>query len=140
MAALAIGCVLAGGAAPDGRAAATAALEASGAAWSRGDLDGFMQIYEASPETSYASGNRTVRGYDAIRAMYASRFGGGAGMGALSFAVLDYRPLGADHALLTGRFRLSHGAQSDADPQGIFTLVFHRGAAGWRVISDHTSS
>lgn len=116
-----------------------AALEASGAAWSRGDLASFMRVYEASPDTAYVGGEDPVRGYDAIRSMYAARFGAGArSMGQLSFAILDCRALGTGYALVTGRYRLAREAAADAE--GVFTLVFHKGASGWAIISDHTSS
>jgi uncharacterized protein (TIGR02246 family) len=119
--------------------AISAALEDSGAAWSRGDLDGFMRVYESSPETVYVGGAEPVHGFDAIRAMYAARFGdGAASMGRLSLNVLDCRALGADYALVIGRFSLDGLPRGAA--AGQFTLVFHRAAAGWRIISDHSSS
>jgi uncharacterized protein (TIGR02246 family) len=115
------------------------ALEDSGAAWSRGDLDGFMRVYENSPETVYVGGAEPVRGFDAIRAMYAARFGdGAASMGRLALDVLDCRALGAEYALVIGRFSLDGLPRAAATGQ--FTLVFHRAAAGWRIISDHSSS
>ena len=123
------------------RRAVVDALNASAVAWSKGDLDGFMQCYEASPETAYVGRGRMVNGAAAIKAMYAARFGQGPEtMGHLSFTVLDYKQLGAAYALLTGRFSLQKPASTVAPQTGIFTLVFHKSAGGWAIISDHTSS
>src|ERR1700743_3435276 len=67
------------------QATVQAALDASAAAWNAADLDRFMTCYENAPTTTYVSGAHFVHGYDAIRAMYAERFGGGtsAAMGQL---------------------------------------------------------
>ncbi len=119
--------------------AITAALSASASAWNRGDLAGFMAVYERGPQTAYIKHDGPVLGADAISAMYATRFAGPpAARGTLSLTVLSYRPLGADYALVTGRFSLAR-LPTLPTASGIFTLVFHRSAAGWGIISDHTS-
>ena len=98
-----------------------------------------MAVYEPGPHTAYIKHDGPVLGADAIRAMYAQRFTGPpAARGTLSLAVLSYRPLGADYALVTGRFTLARPAPLPL-ASGIFTLVFHRSATGWGIISDHTS-
>ena len=123
------------------RLAVVDALNASAVAWSKGDLDGFMQCYEASPDTAFVGRGKMVNGAAAIKAMYAARFGKGSQtMGHLSFTVLDYKPLGAAYALLTGRFSLQKPSSPTAPQTGIFTLVFHKSAGRWAIISDHTSS
>ena len=122
------------------RQAIAAVLQRSSAAWSRGDLDGFMACYEDGPQTSYIRPDGPVRGVAAIRALYAARFtAGGSGMGRLTTDGLDVRPLGRDYALVTGRYRLERPAAGGGEAHGVFTLVFHRGTTGWRIISDHTS-
>ncbi len=121
---------------PDLSATLAAVLQDSAAAWSRGDLDGFMRCYEDGPGTSYVNGAGLVQGYRAIRDMYAARFTGGAGaMGDLSTELIATRPVGADYAIAYGRFRL-HRAAGDAT--GLFSLVFHRSGGGWKIVSDHT--
>jgi ketosteroid isomerase-like protein len=126
-------------------ASITAALAASAAAWSKGDLHGFMRVYENSPATTYVTAAGLVTGYGAIEAMYAARFGaataqaGPAALGQLSLTVLACRKLGPAYALVTGRFLLRHPATHKPDSTGIFTLVFHQSADGWGIISDHTS-
>jgi len=121
--------------------AVVAALDASAAAWSRNDLHAFMQVYDNSPSTSYVTNTGLITGYNAIQAMYAARFGGAGagGLGQLSFSVLAYRPLGPGFALLTGRFVLHRAASHTPDATGVFTLVFHKSAGAWGIVSDHTS-
>ena len=119
------------------RAAITQTMTSSALDWSRNDLDGFMAGYEDSPETSYVTGQTLVRGFAAIKAMYAAHFVGRTSLGKLSFTLEEVRPLGSGFALAVGRF----GLMRDGLPpsSGIFTLVFHHAQAGWKIISDHTS-
>ena len=128
-------------AADDGdRAAVTRALQDSAAGWSRSDLAGFMAVYENAPSTTYLNGTTIVRGFASIRALYSARFAASSGnMGRLTLDVMEFRPLGPDHALCIGRFRLARRAPA---PQatGMFTLVFHRTPDGWKIVSDHTSA
>ena len=122
------------------RAEVQLVLDASAVAWSQGDLDGFMHCYEDAPSTTYLKRDGVVEGYKAIHDMYAARFGrNAASMGRLSMSLLNVRALGSDFALATGRYALRRAAAAGGDAGGLFTLVFHRSAAGWRVISDHTS-
>jgi uncharacterized protein (TIGR02246 family) len=124
----------------EARAGIQATFDASAAAWSAGDLDRFMTCYENAPTTSYVSGTRFVQGYQAIRSMYAERFGGGskAKMGQLSLEILDLRLLGDGHAYVVGRFHLHRAPADGGDASGLTTLVFHRTPAGWRIIADHS--
>ena len=114
-------------------------LANSAVEWSRNDLDGFMGSYENSPETTYVTARRLVRGFGAIKAMYASRFGGKGSLGKLSFSLEEVRPLGSGFALAIGRYELIRAGLPDP-ATGIFTLVFHQTLAGWKIVSDHTSS
>ncbi len=121
------------------KAAIDEALAASAQAWSRDDLDAFMHCYEDGPQTAYVKADGVVKGYRAIRDMYAARFGGASGaLGRLSMETLDFSRLGPDYALVVGRYHLQP-AKPGPEVSGIFTLVFHKSAAGWRIISDHTS-
>ncbi len=66
-------------------------------------------------------------------------------MGTLSFSDLDVRLLpssagATEYAALTGRFHLErteHGTPAKDD--GIFSLVWHKGPGGWKILLDHTS-
>lgn len=106
--------------------------------WNRGDLDGFMSDFEAAPTTTFVAAGRLRRGWDRIRAGYEPRFRPGAQRDSLRFEDFDVRPLGADHALVFGRFILYRGDSTTSS--GPFTLVMARRADGWKIVHDHTSS
>ena len=111
-------------------------LQDSAADWSRGDLPAFMRCYENSPDTAFVTGHGLLKGHDALSQHYAKAYGTGKAMGKLSLSVIEDRPLGTDYALVTGTFTLTRAA---ADAQGVFTLVFHHTASGWKIAYDHTS-
>ena len=122
------------------RAEIEAALIASARGWSGGDLDGFMRVYEDSPETTYLKSDGVVRGFKAIHDMYAARFGGApGGLGRLSLEVVAFRPLGPTFAEVIGRFALRPAKPGAEAAHGMFTLVFHHTPQGWKIASDHTS-
>ena len=114
------------------------ALDASAAAWSAGDLKTFMECYERAPGTRYVSSSGTIVGYDAIEAMYASRFKKpGASFGKLTLELIDVKPLGSQYAFVVGRYHLKPDA--GAEVSGITTLLFHKVGTRWLISSDHSS-
>lgn len=108
------------------------------AAWNKGDLDGFMAGYWKSEKLTFFTGNEQTAGWQATLDRYHKKYqSGGKDMGKLAFTDLTIELLGADHALVRGRFVLRLG---DEMPTGLFTLVLRRLPAGWRIVHDHTSS
>jgi ketosteroid isomerase-like protein len=108
------------------------------AAWNDRDLGRFMKGYWDSEQLSFYSGSSKTHGWKATLDRYRKKYqSDGQGMGRLAFEELSIDLLGADHALVRGRFRLQRGGQ---EATGIFTLVFRKTPAGWRIIHDHTSS
>ena len=92
----------------------------------------------ASPDLTFFSGGNKTRGWQATLDRYRKKYQGeGKEMGKLAFKELDVRLLGADHAVVTGRFQLQLKAETAT---GIFTLILHKKDAGWRIVHDHTSS
>jgi uncharacterized protein (TIGR02246 family) len=113
-------------------------LDASAAAWSAGDLKAFMECYEHSPSTRFVSGNDSVEGYDAISAMYASRYKKpGASYGKLTLELIDVKDVGPQYAYVVGRYHL----KPDTGPEvsGLTTLLFHKVGGRWLINSDHSS-
>lgn len=114
-----------------------AVLAAQLAAWNRGDLEGFLDGYWRSDSLTFYSGGDVARGWRAARDRYVRRYAsGGAEMGRLAFDVHAVEPLGPDRALVKGAWSLALGG---ASPRGLFTLVFARTPAGWRIVHDHSS-
>lgn len=112
-----------------------AALAASTDRWNAGDLEGFIAPY-ATQTTFMTPAGLVDR--EAMRQRYLARyFTGTRPDQQLRFEQLQVRPLGEEHALLTGRFVLTGGGKPEQS--GWFTLVWARTAGGWRIIHDHSS-
>lgn len=121
-----------------GEDAIRAVLREQVTAWNRGDIAGFMQGYEDSPQTAFV-GKEVARGYAQVLQRYRERYASREKMGTLSFTDLEVRLLGTDHASVIGRFHLKREAQGGGDATGIFTLLFRSSPKGWKIILDHTS-
>lgn len=121
-----------------------AAIKTQADAWNRADIPTFMQTYEDSAETTFI-GTTLRKGYKPILERYQKSYTTRAQMGTLTFSEIDIRllPSGcgkSEIALVTGKFHLDrteHGTATKDD--GIFSLVWHKGPHGWKIILDHTS-
>ena len=107
-------------------------------AWNRGDIPAFMDGYDNSEATTFV-GATVTKGHAEVLANYRKRYPTREKMGVLKFSDIEIRMLGADYASVLGRFHLDRSAGAGGESSGIFTLVFHRTAHGWKVILDHTS-
>ena len=124
--------------APSDDAAIRGVLAAQAAAWNRGDLDGYMAGYAHSPDLVFTSGGNIRHGYDETLAKYRARYGSDrATMGALTLDVLSIQHLGADGAIVLGRWKLTDTPNAGG---GVFSVAFERTSAGWRIVHDHTSA
>lgn len=115
-------------------------LDAQVAAWNRGDIDGFMDGYARSEDTTFVSGDTVTRGWRTVLERYKRRYDSREKMGTLAFTELETKSLVADAALVTGRWQLTRIGEQEAFARGRFTLVFRKTEAGWRIVHDHTSS
>jgi ketosteroid isomerase-like protein len=103
--------------------------------WNRSDLDRFMSIYDS--EATFMTGKGPV-GIAATRENYQKAFfKDGKVMQQLRFEEMVVRPLGDDHALVTGKFVLYGGGM--ADRTGRYSLIFVKRASGWKMLHDHSS-
>jgi len=113
-------------------------LNESAVDWNRGDLDGFMDDYLHSENTTYVGGRGLISGVDSIRARYAPLFEPGAARDSLRFEDVRVRRLAAVYALATARWILYR--DGTVTGSGPFTLVLRRTSAGWKIVHDHSSS
>jgi len=124
-------------AAPDEQSEAIrAVLNTQQAAWNRGDIPAFLEGYWNAPELTFSGADGIVRGYAGLLQRYRTSYPDRAAMGELDFSGLEIRILAPDAALVLGHWHLKRAA---GDAGGVFTLVFRRFPAGWRIIHDHTS-
>ena len=115
-----------------------AVLDQQAAAWNRGDIPGYMDGYDKSEATTFV-GKAVTKGHAKVLAHYRESYSTRAKMGTLQFSEVEVRPLGSDYAAVIGRFHLDRKPEAGGESSGIFTLLFHKTARGWKIILDHTS-
>src|SRR5512143_3673930 len=114
-----------------------AVLSAQQAAWNRADLAAFMAGYLRDDSLVFTSGGKIRHGWQETYDKYRAKYGGAPDtMGKLDFEVLSVQALGADGAIVLGRWKLT-GTPNAAG--GVFSLGFARTREGWRIVHDHTS-
>jgi uncharacterized protein (TIGR02246 family) len=126
-------------------AAIRAVIDAQVTSWNKGDVPAFMASYEESPETTFVGSASIQKGFAQILERYKKNYSNPEQMGTLTFHDLDIRLLPAssgvtEFAVVTGHFHLertTHGAAAKDD--GIFSLVWHKGPGGWKILLDHTA-
>lgn len=118
-------------------AAIRAVLDAQVAAWNRGDIEGFMDGYERSPDIVFISGDSVTHGWQTVLDRYKKGYDTREKMGTLSFSDLDVKVISKDAAVVIGRWQLVRDKDT---PKGRFTLIFRRTGQTWRIVHDHTSS
>jgi beta-aspartyl-peptidase (threonine type) len=114
-----------------------AVLTAQQSAWNRGDVDSFVVGYWESPELTFSGSGGVARGFEGVRARYKKNYPDKAAMGELAFSDLEFHFLGADGALVLGKWHLK---REQGDIGGVFSLVWQRFPEGWKIIHDHTST
>lgn len=117
--------------------AISAVLTAQQTAWNRGDITAFLEGYWKSPELTFSGTNGIVRGYEGVLERYQKSYPDKQAMGELRFSGLEIRMLCPDSAMVLGHWQLTRNL---GDVGGVFTLIFQRFPAGWRIIHDHTSA
>ncbi len=114
-----------------------AVLDEQVRAWNAGDLRGFMEGYAQSDRTRFQSGDTVSLGWQTVFDRYQKRYGDRTSMGHLQFSEVEVTVLDPEVALVFGRWRLERAQDA---PSGLFTLLFRRTSAGWRIVHDHTSA
>lgn len=114
-----------------------AVLDAQRDAWNRGDIEGYMDGYDRSTNTVFVSGDRLTRGWQTVLERYKRGYDTREKMGVLAFSDLEITLLSKDAALVLGRWHLK---RTNDEPHGMFTLLFRKTKAGWKIVHDHTSS
>jgi len=112
-------------------------IEEQQTAWNRKDLEGFMAGYWNSPELTFFSGAHEAKGWQTALDRYKKNYqSAGHEMGKLEFANLRIEMLGPEAAFVRGEFHLT---MSDGKtPRGLFTLIFRKVPAGWKIVHDHS--
>jgi len=108
-------------------------------AWNRHDLDGFMAGYWNSPDLTFFSGAKVMKGWQATLDRYHKTYQSeGHEMGKLEFSGLNIQSLGKNAAFVRGEWHLT--MPDGKTPHGVFTLIFRKMPQGWKIVHDHTSA
>lgn len=119
---------------PSDAAAIRATLDTTAAGWNRGELPVYLSAYTDSATAMGANGPE--RGVNAIGdQMRAGFWKTGRPIQNLHYEHLEIRPLGPDHALVTGQYVLRGAGRPDRT--GWFTTIWKRTPDGWRMVHDH---
>lgn len=128
----------------DTRKGVEASLQESVQFWNAGDLAGFMKGYWDSPDMTFTSGGKLIRGHDALEKRYSSTYGSNTkAMGQLNFDHIEISSLGDEHALALGQWHLTLTGKPKPGKSnqlgGVFSLVLKKTQQGWKIVHDHTS-
>lgn len=106
-------------------------------AWNDGDIERYMEGYVRSDSLRFASGGEVTHGWAETLERYERKYHSKRRMGVLTFSELDVTLLSEDAAMVFGKWKIE---RRDSEPWGLFTLLFKKTDAGWRIVHDHTSS
>ncbi|MGI8547725.1 MAG: YybH family protein [Gemmatimonadaceae bacterium] len=109
----------------------------SAQSWNSGNLDAFVNDYEADTSTTYIGRRGIVRGRAAIREVYAPRFAPGGVRDSLSFENVEVDLLAPNVANVIAYYRLTRGDSTTS--RGPTSLVMRRSDGRWRILHDHSS-
>ena len=110
------------------------------AAWNRGDIPAFMDGYWKSDDLEFVNAAGIFQGWQDVLKRYQHSYPDRAAMGHLTFSGVEIHALCANAGFVVGHFRLDREKDGQTDhPQGVFTLIFRKFPAGWKIINDHTT-
>lgn len=108
------------------------------AAWNRGSVDGWMDQYVKSPETTLFTGKDITKGWETIRERFQKLYQGvGKDMGQLAIPEMWIDFLTPEIALVRGRWNAVFRKAKKMD--ALFTLIMKKTPEGWRIVHDHPS-
>lgn len=111
-------------------------LNAQQKAWNSGSLEGFMQYYWKSDSLRFMTKERVTWGWDATLKRYQKGYPDKASMGKLDFDILSVELLSDRAALVTGKWSVAVGTESES---GHFNLLLKKIHGDWKIVLDHTS-
>ena len=106
-------------------------------AWNRADIEGFMQGYWKSDSLMFIGKEAPVYGWQKTLERYKKAYPGKAGMGELTFNIIQVKVLDDNNAFVMGGWGLK--LESGKTPGGYFTLWFRKIKGEWKIVCDHTS-
>lgn len=113
-----------------------AVMEMQEAAWSKGDLEQFMQGYWESDQLTFIGSRGLSYGWETTMNNYKKGYPDKSAMGTLSFEILELRSLSPEYCYMIGQYTLIR--EEDDDLGGYFTLLWRKVNGEWKVVADQT--
>jgi ketosteroid isomerase-like protein len=105
--------------------------------WNAGDVKGFMEYYEKSPNLKFIGKSGVVAGWEATLERYLKSYTNRETMGTLDFDIQEIDVTEGKTAWVLGKWHLTRPSVGDAG--GYFTLLMKKVNGKWLVVRDHTS-
>ncbi|CAF1155179.1 unnamed protein product [Didymodactylos carnosus] len=107
------------------------------AAWNRGDIDEFMNVYWKSDSLAFINKNGIKYGWKTVLDDYKQRYPNKDMMGKLISGILKIELQSPVSAFLVGKWDLKRKENNDVG--GYFTLLWKKIDGKWLITTDHTS-
>ncbi len=105
--------------------------------WNAGDVKGFMEYYEKSPNLKFIGKSGVVSGWEATLDRYLKSYPNQETMGTLDFDIQEIDVTARKTAWVLGKWHLTRPKVGDVG--GYFTLLMKKVNGKWLVVRDHTS-
>lgn len=104
--------------------------------WNSGNLECFMEGYWKSDSLRFIGKSGIKYGWQETLDNYHKSYPDKAAMGRLTFDLLSFDSMGAEHVMVTGKWRLK---REKDEPNGLFTIIWQQLDGAWKIIYDHSS-
>jgi ketosteroid isomerase-like protein len=111
-------------------------MAAQETAWSRGDLEGFMDGYWKSDSLRFIGSSGLTYGWQKTLENYQKSYPGKDAMGTLTFTILSVEKISKKSAYVVGKWHL---ARKSGDLSGYYTLLWKKIKGTWVIVSDHSN-
>lgn len=113
-----------------------AVMDAQQIAWSKHDLEGFMQGYWKSDSLKFYGSNGVTLGWDKTLSNYKKGYPTPDHSGILKFKINDISKINKGAYFLMGEYHLTRKV---GDANGIFMIIFKKINGEWKIIADTSS-
>ena len=108
-------------------------LDTQAEAWSKNDIEGFMQTYWKSEDLKFYGASGITRGWDQTLANYKKRYPTKAETGTLNFTIDDITQISNDAYWVMGQYHLTRQV---GDAKGTFLIILKRIDGEWKIVGD----
>lgn len=117
----------------DDKQAIQSILDEQVKAWSKNDMEGFMQGYWESDSLTYYSRGKITHGWRTTLDNYKKNYPSKAETGTLNFQIDAITEISTDAYYVMGQYFLSREA---GDANGTFMIIFKKIDGEWKIIAD----